>query len=410
MRATQSPPRIAGAHIQADPMPVVVICEGMNLNGGVANVAWNQAIRLASKHPVIFLSDGFSEERLHSDSGVSCLKVKSPKFHFLRRYSHMPRMLGFILKAQRMVERSISMGQPFVLICHSHPTAAIAGWWLKRWREAIVIMISHGDIFDRPPNSYDRYLTWFYKVMTPRAYRRADGIVAISPHMADTMRRYGVDIDKVHLIPNGINPREIGVFENVVPRNSDHGPLKLLFVGRIEPIKGLDCLVAGCEELDRRGIDFTLAIAGKGSSTYLNQLKQRIQRAGLQNRIEWIGSVPREKLFSLYSQHHILIVPSINDPCPLVVLESMASGLPVVGSNVGGIPMMVEAGETGFTVPAEDPLALSNAISKLGQDRTLLAKMAVNSVERAKLFSWERNVEGLSEMIDLLDHTAAVKR
>ena len=410
MRATQSPPRIAGSHIQADPMPVVVICEGMNLNGGVANVAWNQAIRLASKHPVIFLSDGFSEERLHSDSGVSCLKVKSPKFHFLRRYSHMPRMLGFILKAQRMVERSISMGQPFVLICHSHPTAAIAGWWLKRWREAIVIMISHGDIFDRPPNSYDRYLTWFYKVMTPRAYRRADGIVAISPHMADTMRRYGVDTDKVHLIPNGINPREIGVFENVVPRNSDHGPLKLLFVGRIEPIKGLDCLVAGCEELDRRGIDFTLAIAGKGSSTYLNQLKQRIQRAGLQNRIEWIGSVPREKLFSLYSQHHILIVPSINDPCPLVVLESMASGLPVVGSNVGGIPMMVEAGETGFTVPAEDPLALSNAISKLGQDRTLLAKMAVNSVERAKLFSWERNVEGLSEMIDLLDHTAAVKR
>jgi len=319
-------------------------------------------------------------------------------------------MLGFILKAQRMVERSISVGQPFVLICHSHPTAAIAGWWLKRWREAIVIMISHGDIFDRPPNSYDRYLTWFYKVMTPRAYRRADGIVAISPHMADTMRRYGVDTDKVHLIPNGINPREIGVFENVVPRNSDHRPLKLLFVGRIEPIKGLDCLVAGCEELDRRGIDFTLAIAGKGSSTYVNQLKQRIQRAGLQNRIEWIGSVPREKLFSLYSQHHILIVPSINDPCPLVVLESMASGLPVVGSNVGGIPMMVEAGETGFTVPAEDPLALSNAISKLGQDRTLLAQMAVNSVERAKLFSWERNVEGLSEMIDLLGHTAAVKR
>ena len=88
----------------------------------------------------------------------------------------------------------------------------------------------------------------------------------------------------------------------------------------------------------------------------------------------------------------------------------MASGLPVVGSNVGGIPMMVEQGETGFTVPAEDPQALSNAISQLGQDRTLLAKMALNSVERAKLFSWERNVEGLSKMIDLLGQTAAVKR
>jgi D-inositol-3-phosphate glycosyltransferase len=228
--------------------------------------------------------------------------------------------------------------------------------------------------------------------------------------MADTMRRYGVHADKVHLIPNGIDPREIGVFENVVFRDDDYGPLKLLFVGRIEPIKGLDCLVAACEELDRRGIEFTLAIAGKGSSNYVDQLKQRIQRAGLQHRIEWIGSVPREKLFSLYSQHQILIVPSINDPCPLVVLESMASGLPVVGSHVGGIPMMVEQGETGFTVPAEDPLALSNAISQLGQDRTLLAKMALNSVERAKLFSWERNVEGLSTMIDLLGQTAAVKR
>ncbi len=73
----------------------------------------------------------------------------------------MPRMLGFILKAQRIVQRSTSVGQPFILICHSHPTAAITGWWLKRWREAMIIMISHGDIFDRPPNSYDRYLTWF---------------------------------------------------------------------------------------------------------------------------------------------------------------------------------------------------------------------------------------------------------
>jgi glycosyltransferase involved in cell wall biosynthesis len=319
-------------------------------------------------------------------------------------------MLGFILKAQSIVQRYTSVGQPFILICHSHPTAAIAGWWLKRWREAMIIMISHGDIFDRPPNSYDRYLTWFYKVMTPRAYKRADGIVAISPHMADTIRRYGITTDKVSLIPNGIDPREIGVVENEVSRGADYGPLRLLFVGRIEPIKGLDCLVAACEELDRRGIEFTLAIAGKGSSTYVDQLKQRIQRAGLQHRIEWIGSVPREKLFSLYSQHQILVVPSINDPCPLVVLESMASGLPVVGSHVGGIPMMVEQGETGFTVPAEDPLALSNAISQLGQDRTLLAKMALNSLERAKLFSWERNVEGLSTMIDLLGQTAAVKR
>jgi glycosyltransferase involved in cell wall biosynthesis len=72
--------------------------------------------------------------------------------------------------------------------------------------------------------------------------------------------------------------------------------------------------------------------------------------------------------------------------------------------------MMVEQGETGFTVPVEDPLALSNAISQLGQDRTLLAKMAANSVERANLFSWERNVEGLSKMIDLLGQSAALKR
>ncbi|MCX5947438.1 MAG: glycosyltransferase family 4 protein, partial [Cyanobacteria bacterium] len=130
--------------------------------------------------------------------------------------------------------------------------------------------------------------------------------------------------------------------------------------------------------------------------------------AGLQERIKWIGSVPRERLFSLYSQHHILIVPSINDPCPLVVLEGMASGLPVVASCVGGIPLMVEEGETGLMVPAEDALALAKAISQLGQNRTLLAKMALNSIERAKLFSWERNVEGLSRMIDHLDQRAGL--
>lgn len=408
MNATKLLHKNGTAQIQDDPMPVVVICEGMDLYGGVANVAWNQAIRLASKHPVLFLSDGFSDERLHSDSGVSCLKVRSPTFRFFRRYSHLPRKLGFIFKAQRMVQGSTYVDQPFVIICHSHPTAAIAGWWLKRWREAMIIMVSHGDIFDRPPNSYDRYLTWLYKVTTPRAYRKADRIVAISPHMAETIGRYGIPAEKVSLIPNGIDPREIGVPENLSPRDADNGPLKLLFVGRIEPIKGLDCLVAACEELDRSGIKFTLEIAGKGPPSYANKLKQRILGAGLQERIEWIGSVPRERLFSLYSQHHILIVPSINDPCPLVVLEGMASGLPVVASYVGGIPLMVEEGETGLMVPAEDALALAKAISQLGQNRTLLAKMALNSIERAKLFSWERNVEGLSRMIDHLDQTAGM--
>lgn len=410
MNSTPVLRRLADARSHPECLRVVVICEGMDHHGGVATVAWNQAIRLAGKYPVLLLSEAFTEERLHHSAGVSCLKVRSPAFRFLRRYSHLPRKLGFIFEAMRMVNRATQAGESFILICHSHPTAAIASWWLNGCRKPLIIMVAHGDIFDRPPHSYDPLLTWLYRITTPFAYRKSARIVAISPYMSGTIERHGIPAEKISLIPNGIDPSEIGVDEHSIAPGTFAGPLRLLFVGRIEPIKGLEYLLAACEELERERIDFTLAIAGNGPSSYVDELRQSILAAGLQERILWIGSIPRKKLFSIYSQYHLLIVPSINEPFGMVVLEAMASGLPVVASCVGGIPMMIEEGVTGLMVATANPRDLAVAIGRLDQDRTLLAGMALRSRERAGWFSWERNVEALSREIDRLGRTAGAGR
>jgi glycosyltransferase involved in cell wall biosynthesis len=155
--------------------------------------------------------------------------------------------------------------------------------------------------------------------------------------------KWAVD-DPIHVICNPLRP-DLPIAEN--PRQlSSTTPLRLGFLGRLVPIKGLGVAIQTLKELRDLGIEVTLSIAGEGSEKkYAEKLSQKL---GVSSSVIWCGAV--FDIASFFDTIDILLIPSIREPLGLVALEAAASAVPVVASEVDGLPEVIEDGTTGITV------------------------------------------------------------
>lgn len=387
-------------------MTVIIICEGMAKGGAVANVAWQQAIGLCRYQSVYLVSDGLSQEKeQQSQSNSNCLHVKilqTPKLHILRRFAHLPRQLIWIttaIKATYNVIKEHPKTQISV-ICHSHPMAVAVGWWFGH--RVKLIMISHGDIFHRPPGSYDPAITLLYRLTTQKAHKLATVNVALSPVMAKRIQAHGVSSQKVVMIPNGIHPSEIGLIHPDLPevKHWQTHPLKLLFIGRLDPVKGMDILLESLRLLRQEKINVSLTIVGIGRPKDYESITSFVTQHGLGSVVKTIQSQPRNQLAIHYADSHLVVVPSRDEALPTVVLEAMACGRPVVGTNVSGIDFLIQDGKTGIIVAPNSPSALANALAYLNSDREEMASMANESLKRAQQFDWKSNIDALELILE----------
>lgn len=379
---------------------VVVVCPGCGGTGAVGNVALHHTIELAKQFNITLLSDSFPEIR---PEGVTCRVVKASDFKWLRRFSHVPREYAFAREVGRILQR-IHRGQGIdVVMCHGHVAATLAANPLKNMANVPYFMVAHGDIFDRPDGTYDPRLTWFYKKVTPTAYSHADLVVALSPHMKEIAIQGGADPACVKLIPNGIDPDEIGLENNnLTPRNLDYGKrMELLYVGRLAVEKGVKDLIEACGLLKKDNIDFRLQIVGSGPEK--ETLENLIEVLGLKQHIQFLGAVKRSDLGELYRSSHLVCVPSRNDPLPTVVLEAMAAGVAVVGADTGGIPFMINHGVTGFVCPVANPGAFTEALKNFNRDSTFMQSMGEAGRQRVKeKFVWVKIGNLLAQAIQKL--------
>jgi glycosyltransferase involved in cell wall biosynthesis len=383
-------------------MSVIVICEGLGGTGAVANVAWQQALGLSLWQPVCLICDGLSPERrlqLASNQGqLQIRQLRVPGFAPLRRFSHLPRQLLWILLALRATQKEMQAACTTV-ICHSHPVAAAVAW---RFGGRIrLIMVSHGDIFHRPPGSYDPAISWLYRCTTPYAHRHAAMSVALSPVMAERIQAHGVRPERIALIPNGLDPAEIGL-RDASPTPAEHWlqrPLRLLFVGRLDPVKGVEVLLKALAVARQTGLKLQLDLVGGVTITDQRRLETLTQQLGLDQTVSWRGPQPRSSLAEHYRHCHVVVVPSLDDPLPTVVLEAMACGRPVLGSAVGGIGYLVRNGESGLLVPPGDPAALAEALGRLERDRYATDALGEAALERSRHFTWPANVSALQALI-----------
>ena len=198
--------------------------------------------------------------------------------------------------------------------------------------------------------------------------REASFVVAISEYNRDYLARaVGSWVrEKIEVIHCGIEPEQYSA------RQSTHRPgqrFELLSIGSLQPYKGYPYLIRACGLLRDRGIPFRCRIIGSGAEQ--RNLARRIVRARLEPHIELAGPLPQEAVARLLPTAHCYVQPSIVTPAgkmegiPVSLMEALACELPVLASNLSGIPELVRPGKTGYLVEPADSAALAGALEQI---------------------------------------------
>lgn len=246
-----------------------------------------------------------------------------------------------------------------------------------------------------------------------QALDAADRVVAATPDEVEQLQaHYRVDPTRLVVIPPGV---DLSYFYPIPPDEAcaaisiPADARMLLFVGRIEPLKGVDTLLRALarmrEDCTRDICPYHLAIIGGDledqpaqSDSEMARLKALCHRLGLDDMVVFLGKRDQTTLPYYYSAALCLVMPSFYESFGMVALESMACGTPVVTSNAGGLAYLVRNGETGFTVPTGDITALADTLTRLLLDDDLRRNIGINAAAYARNYAWE-NIAG--RMIDL---------
>ncbi|MEI8079090.1 MAG: glycosyltransferase family 4 protein [bacterium] len=176
---------------------------------------------------------------------------------------------------------------------------------------------------------------------------------------------------------------------------------RLLFVGRLHPVKGVDVLLHAVPAILARFPDARVTVAGAGENrSAMETLREQLELPA--ERVHFLGAVPVQEMPELLRRHDALVVPSLQLPSgetegfPVVILEALATGLPVVASRVGGIPEAIADGENGWLVDHGNPAALATGVERLMQDYPQLAAGALTSSRR---FDWNRIADYYAELL-----------
>lgn len=206
---------------------------------------------------------------------------------------------------------------------------------------------------------------------------------------------YGAERDRVEIVPPGVDHE---VFSAVTPAQRRaaraalglDGRRALLFVGRIQPLKGADLAVRTLAALDDPAAVLLIVggPSGPGGATELERLHELVHSLGLAEQVRFVPPQPHERLASFYRAVDVCLVPSRTESFGLVALEAAACGTPVVAASVGGLRSLVDDGTTGFLVDGRDPLDFAGPVSRLLADPELSAEMSANAEARSRRYAW----------------------
>jgi glycosyltransferase involved in cell wall biosynthesis len=204
----------------------------------------------------------------------------------------------------------------------------------------------------------------------------------------------GVAVAHAKVVYGGTRADE---FEDLAPQLHAPGdPLHLLYIGRLESLKGVHTIVRAMQLLPGSA-PVTLNIVGTGPSDYVNEVKGLIVRGELQDRVRLMGAVPRSQIPSVLLRHDVLLFPSEwEEPFARSVLEAMLAGLAVIGTTTGGTGEILREGETGLTFPAGDAECLASQIQRIVDDPALRRRLGDAGRQTVRLqFTLERMADEL---------------
>jgi glycosyltransferase involved in cell wall biosynthesis len=291
--------------------------------------------------------------------------------------------LGYMWNRRRILNSGVD-----VLYVHS-PECALPFLFGKR--RIPVVYHQHGSANPMRMATYgwarSRLLPFagIFAIIDRMIYKRADWIVAIDRFCREQAERGGAK-QKVSLIMNAVDTDTFRHDPKVRKEmRASHGcsdeDIVLLFSGRIEEVKGLDRLIMGVSELKAKGLPVRLFIAGEGSLKA--NLERLVKESRLDGEVRFLGMVAHSRLPGYYNMADALVLPSKMEGVPMVILEALACGTPVIATKVGGIPDLVKPEVNGVLLESAEPTCIAEAVLNIRSADIVRGRVSASIAEHS---------------------------
>jgi len=290
-------------------------------------------------------------------------------------------LIGLYFRSKKI----ISQIKPDVVHSHSIDMGFVLSSACRKYNIPIINTF-HGGIFsitdrDKKRSFIERYLI-----------KKAKFKVITTPNKKDLKLAKGVYNNLVY-IPNGV---DLSKFKNI--KHKINKTPKILFVGRIDRLKGLDYLIDSAKILQDKKIEFEIELVGDGKD--MEMYKERVKEMNLNKKIKFLGRKSPEDTLKHYQTADIFVLPSLDESFGIVLIEAMACKKPVIGTKVGGIPYVINPNKDGLLVPPKNPQALADAIIKILKNPKLAKQMGEAGYKKVKEnFTWSIQVDKTNKLL-----------
>lgn len=346
--------------------PVVQICLSASW-GGQEMVALDVAETFVQNSKcesmMVTVSNAELEKRSRAKN-IRCLSFKK------RKYFHP--------QVTRALRKLAKENPSAVFMCHQLPDLWIVSLALAGLNNRL-IGFSHTFV------SYQKK-SFFYKMI----YSRADQFIVLTQrHLENFLQHHAVEPNKIQIIPNSVdllrfNPsKKSNIFEtNYGATPTD---FKIIVVGRLDPEKGQKEVVDACALMVQKRTDFQIYIAGTDTLNTVGTkkiLEEKIAQLGVEKHVHLLGH--KENVAELLASADLKIMPSYGETFGRVIIEAMASGCPVLATNAGGVPSIIQDGENGFLCEPKSAESLANKTLEIMSNPDLRKKVSTRGLEDAR--------------------------
>ncbi len=350
------------------------------IGGGGATASYQVAERLSHEHEIKVLTGTYgSLPRYEKVNKYEVYRVPA-----IRRKAERTtpfEMITFILSACWFGWRLVRQWKPDVMATFFGMPSGAVGWFIHKMTGIpYTVSLLGGDVPGFQP--YDlRLYHALSKPFIKRIWRAAGGVSANSVGLAQLANQTTPELE-IFVITNGVDHDMF-----YPPSEEPDLPIRILFVGRLVRQKApVDLLKAAACLRQKTQQPFVIEFIGDGP--LLAEMQTQAQALGLTGVVEFSGWCPFEQLADRYRASHIFCLPSLDEGMPYVVVQAMACGLPVVGTDIMGIQELVEEGVTGHLVPAGQPDALAEALAHIINDSQQRHLMSQAGQRAAQKYNW----------------------
>lgn len=361
---------------------LIINSEYPPVGGGASNATANISRLMALKgNDVVVLTSRYrSYPKDTKENGVRILRGLAPR-RFEDRSGPLEQLLFIIFGFIRSIGLIKKWRPTLIFAFFGTPSGMIALMLNIIYGIPYVISLRGGDV-----PGFRKEFNVYHKLMAPllhRVWHNAEAVVANSKGLRRLALEFDSSVD-IDVIPNGV---DIDIYEEV--ERQWENP-KLLIVGRIVHQKGIDILLEALRDL--KELKWDLTIVGDGPKFVMYQ--ELSHQFNLENRVEFVGWQNKQNLMKYYQFANLFVYPSRNEGMPNVLLEAMASGLPVLATNISGNEELVVPGKTGELVPPDSVDELKEKLKIMILDEKMREEYGRNArVFIENNFSWDKTTE-----------------